>query len=254
MSAKTIAVIPARMASSRLPGKPLAKILGLPMIEHVRRRTQLCTSIDHVIVATCDQEIFDTVKQFGGDVVMTSDQHERCTDRVAEAVQGYDAEIVVNVQGDEPLLVPDHLEALIRPLLEYSSFDCTNLIAQIPEEMADSPNLVKVVFDNNHRALYFSREAIPSKKKSADLPINFYRQLGIIAFRRPFLSKFLALDPTPLEAIESCDMMRAVEHGIEVRTIEVEFQKFGVDTQDDLEKANLDMVHDSFVKKYYREN
>jgi 3-deoxy-manno-octulosonate cytidylyltransferase (CMP-KDO synthetase) len=251
MSAKTIAVIPARMASSRLPGKPLAKILGLPMIEHVRRRTQLCTSIDHVIVATCDQEIFDAVKEFGGDVVMTSDQHERCTDRVAEAVQGYDAEIVVNVQGDEPLLVPDHLEALIRPLLEYSSLDCTNLIA---EEMADSPNLVKVVFDNNHRALYFSREAIPSKKKSADLPIIFYRQLGIIAFRRPFLSKFLALDPTPLEAIESCDMMRAVEHGIEVRTIEVEFQKFGVDTQDDLEKANLDMVHDSFVKKYYREN
>ena len=201
-------------------------------------------------MATCDQEIYDSVKEYGGEVVMTSDRHERCTDRVAEAVENQHADIVVNVQGDEPLLVPDHLDALVQPLLSDDSLECTNLISEIPEEMASSPNLVKVVFDNQRRALYFSREAIPSRKKFEDLPIRFFRQLGIIAFRRSFLGRFLALPSTPLEAIESCDMMRAVEHGIEVRTIEVDFEQFGVDTPKDLEVANLAMTNDPLVNSY----
>lgn len=250
MKPQIVAVIPARMASSRLPGKPLAEIAGLPMIEHVRRRAELCQCIDQVIVATCDREIFDLVNNYGGEAVMTSDQHERCTDRVAEAIENQDADIVVNVQGDEPLLIPDHLDALVQPLLDDKSLECTNLISEIPEEMASSPNLVKVVFDNQRRALYFSREAIPSRKKSGSLPIRFFRQLGIIAFRRPFLGRFLALPPTPLEGIESCDMMRAVEHGIEVRTIEVDFEKFGVDTPEDLKVANLAMASDPLVNSY----
>jgi len=250
MKPRIVAVIPARMASSRLPGKPLAKITGLPMIEHVRRRVILCRSIDRVIVATCDQEIYDSIKSYGGEVVMTSDLHERCTDRVAEAVESHDADIVVNVQGDEPLLVPDHLDALVQPLLDDNLLECSNLIAEIPEEMASSPNLVKVVFDTSHRALYFSRAVIPSKKKSGSIPIRFFRQLGIIAFRRGFLRRFLDLPPTPLEAIESCDMMRAVEHGIKVHTIEVDFDKFGVDTLEDLKAADLAMARDPLLKSY----
>ena len=250
MKPRIVAVIPARMASSRLPGKPLAEIAGLPMIEHVRRRAELCRCIDHVVVATCDQEIYDLVRSYDGEVIMTSGRHERCTDRVAEAIENQDADIVVNVQGDEPLLIPDHLDALVQPLLNDNSLECSNLIAEIPQEMASNPNLVKVVFDNERRALYFSREAIPSRKKSGSIPIRFFRQLGIIAFRRPFLERFLALPPTPLETIESCDMMRAVEHGIEVRIIEVDFQKFGVDTIEDLEVANLAMASDPLVKSY----
>lgn len=247
---KTIAVVPARMASSRLPGKPLAEILGLPMIEHVRRRVELCKLLDESLVATCDQEIIDAVKAHGGRAVMTSEKHERCTDRVAEAVADLACDIVVNVQGDEPLLQPDHLEALVKPLLDEPELKCTNLIAEIPEDMAPSPNLVKIVFDRNDRALYFSREAIPSKKKSGDLPVRFFRQLGIIAFRREFLDTFLALPPTPLEAIESCDMMRAVEHGIEVRVVPVKFDKFGVDTPDDLERAAEAMASDPLFESY----
>lgn len=249
-SLKCVAVIPARMESSRLPGKPLAEIAGLPMIEHVRRRAGLCSVFSDVIVATCNQEIFDAVVSHGGEAVMTSDSHERCTDRVSEAVAGLDADIVVNVQGDEPLLDPRHLELLVQPLVDDESLKCTNLIAEIPEESASSPDLVKVVFDNNHRALYFSREAIPSRKKSRDMPLHFYRQLGIIAFRPAFLQQFLELSPTPLEKIESCDMMRAVEHGIEVKLVKVEFDKFGVDTPDDLAKANEAMVNDSLFQIY----
>lgn len=250
MKPRILAVIPARMASSRFPGKPIAEIAGLPMIEHVRRRTLLCSAIDQVIVATCDREICDLVEKNGGMAVMTSHRHERCTDRVAEAVKHLQADVVVNVQGDEPLVMPSHLEALIEPLLCDDSLNCSNLIAKIPEEMASNSNLVKVVFDNNHRALYFSREPIPSKRKSGNLPIDFFRQLGIIAFRRTFLDDFLSLSPTPLEAIESCDMMRAVEHGIEIRLIEVNFDKFGVDTPQDLKLADLAMQTDSLLAKY----
>ena len=250
MKSKIVAVIPARMASSRFPGKPIAEIAGLPMIEHVRRRTLLCSAIDQVIVATCDREIYDLVEKKGGMAVMTSDRHERCTDRVAEAVKHLEADVVLNVQGDEPLLEPDHLEALIEPLTCDDSLLCSNLIARIPEEMASNPNLVKVVFDNHHRALYFSREPIPSKRKSGALPIDFFRQLGIIAFRRSFLDEFLALSPTPLEAIESCDMMRAVEHGIEVRLVRVDFDKFGVDTPEDLKLADLAMQTDPLFDRY----
>ena len=250
MKPKILGVIPARMASSRLPGKPLAKICGLTMIEHVRRRAELSEFLEQVIVATCDQEIYEEVKRHGGQVVMTSDRHERCTDRVAEAIKNFDADIVVNIQGDEPFLDPQHIDALVKPLLADNYLECSNLIAEIPSKFADNPNLVKVVFDKQDRALYFSREAIPSRKKSGKLAVQFFRQLGIIAFRTAFLDHFLTLDPTPLEAIESCDMMRAVEHGIEVRTVAVKFDKFGVDTQEDLDSANLIMQTDPLLKLY----
>ena len=247
---KVIGVIPARMASSRMPGKPLADILGLPMIEHVRRRVELCKLITHTVVATCDQEIIDVVKSFGGAAVMTSDKHERCTDRVAEAVQEIDSGIIVNIQGDEPLLQPDDLEALIVPLLEDSSMDCTNLIAPILAKESHDPNVVKTVFDSQHRALYFSREAIPSVKKAGKLEIPYFRQLGIIAFRKSFLDVFTRLTSTPLEEIESVDMMRAIEHGFEVRVIPAKSAGFGVDTPEDLQNATKAMKKDGYLSRY----
>ena len=245
-----IAVIPARMASTRLPGKPLADIQGLPMIEHVRRRAQLCDIFDDVLVATCDREIFDTVSSFGGSVVMTSESHDRCTDRVAEAVRHRNADIVVNVQGDEPLIEPEHLEAVVRPLKQDSSLQCANLIAKITENESKSPDVVKTVFDKNHNALYFSREPIPSRKKTNKEDVRYFRQLGIIAFRGDFLDDFLCLPPTPLEEIESCDMMRAVEHGVKLRLVEIDFKAFGVDTKQDLSAANEAMASDLLFQNY----
>ncbi len=248
-----VAVIPARMASTRFPGKPLARILGLPMIEHVRRRVQLCSLVDEVVVATCAEEIAQAVRGYGGTAVMTSPTHERCTDRVAEAVRGRSGEIIVNVQGDEPLIRPDLIEALVRPLRREGDLGCTNLMAPITSEEAPNPNLVKVVCDLQGNALYFSRERIPSPQKAGGLPLPLYKQLGIYAFRRDFLERFARLAPTPLEAIESVDMMRAVEHGCRVRMVPVEFTGLGVDTPEDLDRATALMREDPLYPRYVRE-
>jgi 3-deoxy-manno-octulosonate cytidylyltransferase (CMP-KDO synthetase) len=247
---KVIGVIPARMASTRMPGKPLVDIMGLPMIEHVRRRVDLCKFIDQTIVATCDQEIIDVVTSYGGIAVMTSDKHERCTERVAEAVASTDGEIIVNIQGDEPLLMPEDLSLLITPLLEEASMPCSNLIAPISVEEANDSNVVKVVFSPRNQALYFSREPIPSAKKADDLAIQFYRQLGIIAFQRSFLETFVSLPQTQLEKIESVDMMRAIEHGFKVHVVPVKSAGLGVDTPEDLEKATAAMIDDGYVSSY----
>ncbi len=162
-----IAIIPARMASSRFPGKPLERICGLSMIEHVRRRVSLCDFLDEVIVATCDLEIAQEVKRYGGKAIMTSDRHESCVDRVAEAAQNVDAEIVINVQGDMPLVQPKVLGQLIAPLLKDDKLMFTDMMGPITNEKEMySPNVVKVVFDRSGNALYYSREPIPSSKKN----------------------------------------------------------------------------------------
>jgi 3-deoxy-manno-octulosonate cytidylyltransferase (CMP-KDO synthetase) len=248
----TLAVVPARMASTRFPGKPLAMIAGLPMVEHVRRRVKLCPLVDDVLVATCDREIIEATESYGGRAVMTASTHERCTDRVAEAVEHETADIIVNVQGDEPLIDPGMLDALIKPLLENPELLCANLIARISNEEAESPNLVKVTFDQQMHALYFSREPIPSLKKSGKLPVSHYNQLGIIAFRREFLKVYTALAPTPLEAIESVDMLRLLEHGYRIKFVLVANEGTSVDTPQDLEKANELMRRDPWLKRYHK--
>ena len=162
-----IAIIPARMASSRFPGKPLKPILGLSMIEHVRRRVSLCKVLDEVFVATCDKIIFDEVQSHGGDVVMTSDCHDSCIDRVAEAASGLKANIIINVQGDMPLVDPGSLEALVKPLLKGKNIHYTDMIAPILEKSdIHNPNIVKVVSNLSGDAIYYSREVIPSIKKT----------------------------------------------------------------------------------------
>ena len=180
---KIIAIIPVRMASTRFPGKPLADIIGLSMVEHVRRRTELASIIDEVIVATCDQAIVEEVEKYGGKAVMTSDAHQRCTDRVAEAAATLEADIIVNVQGDEPLLYPEMFESLVSPLLEEPELVCSNMVSVIKNQNDYlSDHVVKVVSDLKKNIIYFSREPIPSMRKSVTDHFPKYKQLGLIAF------------------------------------------------------------------------
>lgn len=250
---KVIAIIPARMASTRFPGKPLADILGLPMIEHVRRRVALSPFIDEVFVATCDQEIMEVVTNHGGQAVMTAKTHERCTDRVAEAALSLDADIIVNVQGDEPLVRPEMFETLLTVMSNEKDLVCANLMTEINcEEEFKSADVVKTVCDLEGNAIYFSREPIPSVSKAGGLVYKKYKQLGIIAFRKNFLHYFSKLPPTPLEMVESVDMLRAIEHGYKVRMVLSAFQVIGVDTPEDLERAVALMKNDNLFASYMK--
>ena len=239
----SISIIPARMNSSRFPGKPMKKILGIPMIGHVYKRVKMCKTIKQVYVATCDQEIYDYIKSIGGKVVMTSESHERCTDRCAEALLKIEDEtnekctLMVLVQGDEPLVHPKMIEESIAPMIKDNSIPITNLVANIDTVDAfENKNEIKVVLDKNNNALYFSREPIPTRKKDIiDVPMK--KQVCIIPFKRDFLLEFNKMKPTPLEVIESIDMMRILENGGKVRMVNTEFITKSVDTQEDLAKA-----------------
>ena len=210
----------------------------------------MCPLIDDVIVATCDVEILQAIQSYGGKAVMTSDTHERCTDRVVEAAASEACDIVVNVQGDEPLLRPDLLELLVAPLLADTGLQCTNLMSPIKREEAANPNLVKVVCDLQGNALYYSRDPIPSPKKAGRLPLHYFRQLGIYGFTKSFLSQYGALSPTPLEAVESVDMLRAVEHGIRVRMVVAEFSGVSVDIPAELAQATALVQADPLTQRY----
>lgn len=248
---KIVAIIPARMAATRFPGKPLALILGLPMIEHVRRRVTLCKDVDEVIVATCDQEIMDVVQAAGGKAIMTADTYDRCTDRVAEAATKVSSDIVINVQGDEPLVVPGMMKELIQPFLDDNELPSVNLVTRITndEEFKD-PNAPKVVTNRFGDLLYISREPIPSRKKTNTSDYLKLKQLGLIAFRNDFLQTFTRLQPTPLEIIESVDMMRAVEHGYRVKIVETKNLMIGVDIPEDIKSVEDILVSDPLVQEY----
>lgn len=226
-------VIPARMASSRFPGKPLAEILGLPMVEHVRRRALLARGVSDVVVATCDRSILDAIVGFGGRAVMTADTHERCTDRVEEAMQSLPGNIVVMVQGDEPLLVPEAVEQIARPLLEHDDVMCTNLLSPL-ESDADltNANIVKAVCDQAGRLMFLSRAPIPSYRKRVTCPV--FRQTGIMAFRADLLKTYSTLPETPFEQAESVDMLRLLEHGYPIHGVVVDYPTVGVDRPEDV--------------------
>ena len=231
------------MAASRFPGKPLAPLAGRPMIEHVYRRAERARHLDEVVLATCDAAIYDAVRKFGGRAVMTADTHVRCTDRVAEAAQGLDADIVVNIQGDEPLIHPDAIDLLCDVALRHPDLPCVNLgNVIVREEDFRNPNQIKAVCDVRDDALYMSRQPIPTTKAWGQTRV--LRQLGMIAFRKDFLLTFAALPPTPLEAAESIDMLRAIEHGYKVRMVISPHESFGVDTPDDLRTAEARLAGD----------
>ena len=231
---RAIAIIPARLGSSRFPGKPLAPLLGRPMLEHVVRRAELCDSLDAVYVATCDGEIKEAVEAFGGRVLMTSKSHERASDRVAEAAQSLDADVVVMVQGDEPMITPEMISAALAPMKD-SSVECVNLVHRIADRAEiDDRNTIKVVMDVSRDALYFTRSPIPSTDFASGDGPAFYKQVCVIAFRRGFLAELATLPPTPLERAESIDMLRALEHGRRVRLVETKVETHAVDTTADL--------------------
>jgi len=247
---KVVAIIPARMASTRLPGKPLAKILGLELIEHVRRRVQLCEALDSVFVATCDDEIKNALAKYGGKVIMTAKNHERCTDRIAEAAIKIEADIVINVQGDEPMVTPDMITGVLKPLLDDSNCQVVNLISLIDnKEDFINPNVIKTVCDVDGNVLYFSREPIPSEKKFKG-SVKAFRQLGVIAFRKDFLITFSKLPQMPLEKFESIDMLRLLEHGYRIKTAITTQKSYGVDTLEDLRLAENLLKADKLLNKY----
>ncbi|MDG2228513.1 MAG: 3-deoxy-manno-octulosonate cytidylyltransferase [Gammaproteobacteria bacterium] len=253
---KIIAIIPARMGSSRFPGKPLADINGMPMIGHCYKRTELCTDLDDSYVATCDAEIFDYIRSIGGKAIMTSDKHERASDRSAEAMLkieeeiGQKVDIVVMVQGDEPMITPNMITESIEPFKQDSSVNVVNLMAKMNSlEEFNDPNEVKVVVDKNSNALYFSREPIPSDKKwSGEIPM--LKQVCIIPFRREYLLKFNDLEETILEKIESVDMMRVLENGENVKMVFTNSESYSVDTIADLEKVKEYLLKDNIIHNY----
>ena len=218
-----IGIIPARMSSSRFPGKPMKMIHGMPMVGHCYKRAKMCDLLDDVYVATCDYEIHNYIESIGGKSIMTSDKHERASDRVSEALLNIEKEkeikidIVVLLQGDEPMTTPKMIELAVTPLLNDSKIVISNLYTNIKtlQEFED-PNEVKVVLDKNENALYFSREPIPSRKKGFD-EVPMYTQVCVIPFKRDFLLEYNSLDQTQLEKIESVDMMRVLENGKKLR-------------------------------------
>jgi 3-deoxy-manno-octulosonate cytidylyltransferase (CMP-KDO synthetase) len=249
---KIIAVIPARMGSSRFPGKPLAPILGIPMIEHVYRRTAMCSKLSEVYVATCDRKIMDAVTAFGGKAMMTSSEHERASDRVAEVMETLDGDLVIMVQGDEPMTYPQMIEEAVGPFFSGDKrIICVNLVARIPTEKEfENPNTIKVVMDKEHFAVYMSREPVPTRDKKPFSDIPAYKQVCIIPFTAEGLRRFKQLPPTPLEQAESIDMLRFIEHGYKVKLVETEFLTQAVDTPADLALVEKLLYKDPLTKKY----
>ena len=251
-----VAIIPARMGSTRFPGKPMAEIHGVPMVGHVFFRTRMCSLLSATYVATCDQEIHDYIVSIDGKAIMTANTHERCSDRTAEAMLKVESEtgrrvdIVVMVQGDEPMVTPDMIERALTPMLADPAIKVVNLMARMktPEEFED-PNEVKVVVDLRGRALYFSREPIPSRRKGfEDVPM--LKQVCIIPFRRDYLLEFNSLPETQLERIESVDMMRIIEHGEHVHMVMTEAETLSVDSPEDLLRVVELMKGDALMNGY----
>jgi 3-deoxy-manno-octulosonate cytidylyltransferase (CMP-KDO synthetase) len=230
-----VAVIPARYESTRFPGKSLADIGGRPMIEHVYRRAADADLVDAVVVATDDQRIVAAVEAFGGIARMTSAAHRTGTDRVAELAAELPSDIIVNVQGDEPLIDPAMISSVVKPLRDDASIQMTTArrVLADPEDLLN-PHVVKVVADGRGDALYFSRSPIPN---GAGTTGTAFVHVGLYAFRRDFLLRFAALPQTPLEVAESLEQLRALEHGFRIRTVVTEHHSIGVDTPDDLERA-----------------
>jgi 3-deoxy-manno-octulosonate cytidylyltransferase (CMP-KDO synthetase) len=234
----TIVVIPARYHSTRLPGKALADIGGRPMIEHVYRRASEARTISSVIVATDDERIVEAVRAFGGDVRMTSADHRSGTDRLAEiAHQTTDCDLVVNVQGDEPLIEPAMIDEAVAPFAGDPALRMSTLRRRLTDP-ADfkNPNVTKVVVDRDGYALYFSRAPIPYQREDSPAA-PAWRHVGLYVYRRECLLLLAGLPPTALEQSEALEQLRALEHGIRIKAIETQYDSIGVDTPDDLERV-----------------
>lgn len=228
-----IGVIPARLDSTRLPGKVLRLICGRPMLHHVFAHASRCTLLDDLVVATDSQEVYDYCVRDQMKVRMTSSGHASGTDRIHEVMQSLPAEIYVNIQGDEPMVMPAHLETLLQPFLKDPDVQVGTLKTPITEDEAHNPNCVKVVTDDGGRALYFSRCAIPYNRDQAP-SVVYFKHLGIYAYARSALDRFHQLPPSRLEQTERLEQLRFLEHGIPIQVAETPHDTIGVDTEDDL--------------------
>ena len=235
---KSICVIPARYSSTRLPGKPLKLIAGIPMICRVYDRASKAKLIDKAIVATDDERIFNAVKEHGGEVMMTRADHPTGTDRLAEVANNFsDVDVIVNVQGDEPLIEPSLIDDLISLFNDDSNLQMATVATELTEEAEiNNPNNVKVISDLNGYALYFSRSVIPYPRNAGKSPV--YKHIGIYAYRRDFLLKYAKMAPTPLEQSESLEQLRALENGYKIKVLHSDNKFIGVDTEEDLKLVN----------------
>ena len=234
---KSICVIPARYSSTRLPGKPLKDICGVPMVCRVYERASRAKSVDAVIVATDDERIFRAVEKFSGRAMMTRADHKTGTDRLAEVAEKFpDCDVVVNVQGDEPLIEPALIDELVAAFADESLQMATVASEMTDAEEIANPNNVKVVVDAQSNALYFSRAPIPFPRNEGILPV--LKHIGIYAYRRKFLLDYARMEPTPLEKTESLEQLRALENGYAIRVIKSSCRFVGVDTAQDLQRVN----------------
>ena len=234
---KSICVIPARYSSTRLPGKPLKEICGVPMICRVWQRASLAKSVADVIVATDDERIFNAVEKFSGRAIMTRADHKTGTDRLAEVAEKFpDVDIIVNVQGDEPLIEPALIDELVAEFVDENLQMATVATEMTDEAEFKNPNNVKVVIDRNNDALYFSRALIPYPRNAGKSKI--FKHIGIYAYRRKFLLDYAKMEPTPLEQSESLEQLRALENGFKIRVIKSSYRFIGVDTEEDLKLVN----------------
>jgi len=235
---KVIGIIPARYGSSRLEGKPLKDICGKPMIQYVYEAAQKASLLDQVFVATDDQRIVEAVERFGGQARLTSPAHQTGTDRVAEVAASIDCDVVVNLQGDEPLLIPGMVDEVVKPFVDEPDLPMSTLCVPIlEEEKLNIPHVVKVVFDQKGYALYFSRSLIPYPRKRDNF--QAYEHLGIYAYRKDFLMTYIKIPQTRLEINESLEQLRVLESGYKLKVTITAFEYAGlsVDTAEDLEQV-----------------
>ena len=229
-----VGIVPARWESSRFPGKPLARIAGVPMLQRVWEGTRRAKSLRDVLIATDDARIAAACREFGAEAVMTRRDHPTGTDRLAEVAAGLDDEIVVNVQGDEPLIDGFVIDAAVEALRAAPGVPMATVVHAADEEALDDPNRVKVVMDRSCNALYFSRSRIPALRDRTLRP-PYWQHVGLYAYRRPFLMEFVRLAPSPLERAEALEQLRALEHGYRIRCAVVEgWRSAAVDVPDDV--------------------
>jgi 3-deoxy-manno-octulosonate cytidylyltransferase (CMP-KDO synthetase) len=242
---KIVAVIPARYQSKRFHGKPLALIAGKPMIQHVVQQAKACPEVDEIYVATDDQRIYECVQGFGGTAIMTRENHQSGTDRIAEAVEKIhcaDQDIVVNIQGDQPIFQPSMLTDLVEALTKNPTIPMSTLMHKISDnqELRDT-NKVKVVVDNDGCALYFSRSPIPFYRDEPTKKTVHYKHLGLYAYRKEFLLAFTKLAYGLLEHAEKLEQLRALEHGFKIKVVETIFDSIEVDTPEDIKKVEQNL-------------
>ena len=233
---RILGVIPSRFASTRLAGKPLLDICGKPMVEHVYRRAVASGVFFRVVIATDDERIYDAAERFGGDVLITRSDHPDGSSRVAEVARSIDTDYVLNIQGDEPMIDPRMLKELSEGIISDPGADSATVCVPITNDKDfNNPNIVKVVTDQRGRALYFSRSPIPFRRSIAGCPI--WEHLGIYAFTKEFLLKFVELPPTPLMKEESLEQLRILEHGYTMAVIPTKYPSLGpnVNTEEDLQ-------------------